>query len=95
MTSDIRPRQRDSCFIQTYFDGTVKVLVEALSRVETKHLDLQYRHQTESRGELLRNVCFNCCLCNYLWPVGGIVRREGEKKQQFEFGSFLLCKVTN
>lgn len=79
MTSDIRHSGRDSRFTQTYFDGTVKVLVEALSRVETKHLYLQHRHQTESKDELLRNVCFNCCLCNYLWPAGRIVRREGKK----------------
>lgn len=79
MTSDIRHSGRDSRFTQTYFDGTVKVLVEALSRVETKHLNLQHRHQTESKDELLRNVCFNCCLCNYLWPAGRIVRREGKK----------------
>lgn len=85
------PRQRDSHFIQTYFDGTVKVLVEALSRVETNHLNLQHRHQRENKGELLRNVCFNCCLCNYLWPPGGTVRR-GKKKKKLEW---IFCKFTN
>lgn len=44
--------QRDSGFLKTYFDGTVKVLVEALSRIETQHLDLQHRRDIRQKAKV-------------------------------------------
>lgn len=41
--------------ISAYFDGTVKVLVEALSCIETEHLNLEHR-QTAKRQAKVNNL---------------------------------------
>lgn len=40
---------------KTYFDGTVEVIMEALSRVKAEHLNLEQRRgsRTERKGKIL------------------------------------------
>lgn len=63
--------------IMTYFNRAVKVLMEALSCIESEHLNLWRDDMARSKGEWRKTFSFNCCLCSYPRPAGGmVVRRE-------------------
>lgn len=42
-------------FIKSYFDGTVKDLVEGLSRIETQDLNLQHRRDIKGKAKGIRS----------------------------------------
>lgn len=83
------PRQAKTGFIKTYFDGTVKDLVEALSRIETQHLNLQHRR------DIKRKAMVNCSetsalIAAFVWPAGGNCEKRGAKNNSLS-GALLLC----
>lgn len=76
-------RQRKTGFIKTYFDGTVKDLVEALSRIETQHLNLQRRRDIKRKAKVICSeisalIAAFAAICG---QRGELWEERGEKQQ--------------
>lgn len=88
-------RQRRRGFIKTYFDGTVKDLMEALSRVETQHLNLQHRRDIKQKAKVICSE-ISALIAAFATICGqrGDCEKRGAKNNRLS-GSLLLCSVTN
>lgn len=76
----------------TYFDGTVKVLVETLSCIETKHLNLKQRRDGRAEKQKVNNSKMSPLIA----ASATIRGQRGELwSEKTLIGSLLLRWVTN
>lgn len=87
--------QRKTGFLKTYFDGTVKDLVEALSRIETQHLNLQRRQDIKRKAKVICSET-SALIAAFATICGqrGDCEKRGAKNNRLS-GSLLICSVTN